>query len=44
MVLAKIIKTVFGDRNARVIKSFQPLVESINALEDEFTALDDAGL
>ncbi|MEL7460138.1 MAG: preprotein translocase subunit SecA, partial [Pseudomonadota bacterium] len=42
--LGTIAKKVFGTTNDRKIKSVQPLVDKINALEDEFVALDDAGL
>ncbi len=45
MALAnRLIKAVFGDRNARMVKAMQPLVDSINALEAEHEALDDAAL
>ncbi len=37
-------KKVFGTPNDRKVKSVRPLVERINALEPEFSALDDAGL
>ncbi len=42
--LGSIAKKVFGTTNDRTIKSVQPMVDKINALEDEFAALDDAGL
>ena len=42
--LGSIAKKVFGTTNDRIIKSVQPMVEKINALEEEFAALDDAGL
>ncbi|MEL7013712.1 MAG: preprotein translocase subunit SecA, partial [Pseudomonadota bacterium] len=42
--LGTIAKKVFGTTNDRKIRSVQPLVDKINALEDEFVALDDAGL
>ncbi len=44
MALAKILKTVFGDRNERVLKTLWPLVEKINALGDDVAKLDDAAL
>jgi preprotein translocase subunit SecA len=44
MALAKLLKTVFGDRNARVVKAIQPQVDAINALESGVKALDDAAL
>ena len=37
-------KKVFGTPNDRKIKATRPLVEKINALEDEFLALTDEGL
>ncbi len=42
--LGGIAKKVFGTTNDRRIKATSPMVEKINALEDEFAALDDAGL
>ena len=40
--LGTIAKKVFGTPNDRKIKATRPLVEQINALEPEFTALSDA--
>ena len=37
-------KKVFGTPNDRKLKSVRPLVEQINALEPEYTALSDEGL
>ncbi|MCL4117144.1 UNVERIFIED_CONTAM: hypothetical protein GTU68_064992 [Idotea baltica] len=37
-------KKVFGTHNDRTIKSVRPLVEKINALEDDFAKLTDAGI
>lgn len=42
--LGKLAKMVFGTPNDRKVKSVRPLVEQINALEDEFAALTDQGL
>ncbi len=39
-----IAKKVFGTTNDRAIKGTQSVVDAINALEDQFGALDDAGL
>jgi len=39
--LGTLVKKVFGTPNDRKIKSTQPLVEKINALEPEFKALSD---
>ncbi|MGY6534846.1 MAG: preprotein translocase subunit SecA [Pararhodobacter sp.] len=37
-------RKIFGTANDRKVKSVQPMVAKINALEPEFQALDDAGL
>ncbi|MCC0072605.1 MAG: preprotein translocase subunit SecA [Rhodobacter sp.] len=42
--LGTLSRKVFGTANDRKVKSVRPLVAKINALEDEFVALDDAGL
>ena len=42
--LGTITKKVFGTANDRKLKSARPLVDKINALEDEFRALSDADL
>ena len=39
--LGTIAKKVFGTANDRKVKAVRPLVERINALEPEFTALTD---
>ncbi len=39
-----ILTRLFGSRNDRILKSLQPLVAQINALEPEFEALDDEAL
>jgi preprotein translocase subunit SecA len=36
-----IVKKVFGSKNERFLKKLRPLVERINALEPQFTGLDD---
>jgi preprotein translocase subunit SecA len=38
------LQKFFPDQNKKVIKSFQPMVERINALEQEYGALSDAGV
>ncbi|WP_432448571.1 preprotein translocase subunit SecA [Aliiroseovarius marinus] len=43
-MLGKIARAVFGTPNDRKIKATRPVVEKINALEDEFAALSDDGL
>ncbi len=42
--IGSIAKKVFGTPNDRLIKSMQPLVAKINALEPEFEALSDDGI
>tara|TARA_R110000850_G_scaffold74032_6_gene162363 strand:- start:10296 stop:12977 length:2682 start_codon:yes stop_codon:yes gene_type:complete len=42
--IGTLAKKVFGTPNDRKIKATRPLVEKINALEDEFLALTDEGL
>jgi preprotein translocase subunit SecA len=36
-----IVKKVFGSKNERFLKKLRPMVERINALEPQFTGLDD---
>ena len=43
-MLSKIIKTMFGSRNDRIIKQLQQRVHGINKFEPELQALDDAQL
>ena len=42
--LGTLTKKVFGSANDRRIKAVRPLIARINALEDDFRALDDAAL
>jgi len=42
--IGKIAKKVFGSPNDRKIKATRPIIEKINALEEEFHALTDEGL
>jgi preprotein translocase subunit SecA len=44
MAFAKILKTVFGDRNERVLKALWPVVQQINDLGADVSALDDDAL
>jgi preprotein translocase subunit SecA len=37
-------KVIFGDNNARYLKTIQPLVARINALEGQYSLLSDTGL
>ncbi|MBB5212155.1 preprotein translocase subunit SecA [Microbulbifer hydrolyticus] len=43
-MIGKLIKTVFGSKNDRELKRMRKVVAKINALEDEYKALDDAAL
>ncbi len=43
-VIMKILAKVFGTRNERLLKEFQPLVQAVNAREDEMRALTDEQL
>ncbi|HET9207680.1 MAG TPA: preprotein translocase subunit SecA [Burkholderiaceae bacterium] len=43
-MLPKILTSIFGSRNDRLLKQFRRVVERINALEGEFERLDDAAL
>ena len=43
-MLSKILKAIAGDPNGREVARLRPIVEEINALEDELRALSDAQL
>jgi preprotein translocase subunit SecA len=43
-MLPKILTSIFGSRNDRLLKQFRAVVAKINALEPQFEALDDAAL
>ncbi len=43
-MIAKVLTKVFGSKNDRILKSFEPIVKKINDLESDMQALDDAGL
>ena len=43
-MIGSVLKKVFGSSNDRRLKSYQPGVAAINALEPEFAALSDAQL
>ncbi len=43
-MLPKILTSIFGSRNERLLKQFRAVVAKINALEPQFEALDDAAL
>ena len=36
-----LLNTIFGDTNAKFLKKFQPVIDQINQLETEFSALTD---
>ena len=42
--LGSIARKVFGTPNDRLIKAARPVIDQINALEDEFAALSDEGI
>ena len=39
-----LLDKIFGSKNQKVIKKIQPLVNSINSLEEEYSLLSDADL
>ena len=43
-MLPKILTSIFGSRNDRLLKQYRRAVEKINAMEPQFEALDDAAL
>ena len=43
-MLPKILTSIFGSRNERLLKQYRRVVADINALEPRFEALDDAAL
>nr|WP_010132546.1 preprotein translocase subunit SecA [Microbulbifer agarilyticus] len=43
-MIGNLIKTVFGSKNDRELKRMRKVVSKINALEDEYKALDDTAL
>ena len=43
-MLPKILTSIFGSRNDRLLKGYRRVVERINALEPQFQQLDDAAL
>ena len=43
-MLPKLLTTLFGSRNERLLKQYRRTVERVNALEAQFEALDDAAL
>jgi preprotein translocase subunit SecA len=43
-MLPKLLTSVFGSRNDRLLKQYRGVVQKINAFETQFEQLDDAGL
>jgi preprotein translocase subunit SecA len=43
-MLPKLLTSIFGSRNERLLKQYQRVVDQVNALESQFEALDDAAL
>src|SRR5512139_2150220 len=43
-MLPKILTSIFGSRNDRLLKQYRTVVQQINALESQFETLDDAAL
>ena len=39
-----LLDKIFGSKNQKVLKKIQPLVNSINSLEDEYSLLSDTDL
>jgi preprotein translocase subunit SecA len=43
-MLPKVLTSIFGSRNDRLLKQYRVVVQQINALETQFESLDDAAL
>ena len=43
-MLPKLLTSIFGSRNDRLLKQYRRVVETVNALEPQFEKLDDAAL
>ncbi len=43
-MISRLLKSIFGSRNERLVKQYQQAVHAINALEPQMIALSDAGL
>jgi hypothetical protein len=43
-MLPKLLTSIFGSRNERLLKQNRRVVDKINAMEPQFEALDDAAL
>ena len=43
-MLPKLLTSIFGSRNDRLLKQYRQVVQQVNALEPQFEQLDDAAL
>ena len=43
-MLPKLLTSIFGSRNDRLLKQYRKVVEKVNALESQFERLDDEAL
>ena len=43
-MLPKLLTSIFGSRNERLLKQYRRVVEKVNTLEPQFEALDDDAL
>ena len=43
-MIQKVLQKMFGSKNERDLKRYQPIVEKVNALADTYAAMDDEGL
>ena len=43
-MISWLLKKIFGDRNARILRKMQPILEHVNALAEQYKALSDAEL
>ena len=43
-MLPKLLTSIFGSRNDRLLKQYRQVVAQVNALESQFEALDDTAL
>ena len=43
-MLPKLLTSIFGSRNDRLLKQYRQVVAKVNALEPQFAALTDAGI
>ena len=43
-MLPKLLTSIFGSRNDRLLKQYRRVVDQVNPLEPQFEALDDSAL